>query len=203
MFVTSVTRIDSRRQKVTLDNEYVFSLYNSEIRKYNIEVDASIDEAFINMLENEILYPRAKDRALYILERSDKTKKQIVDKLKESYYPECIINKVTNFLMNYGYIDDVRFAENYVKMKRTSKSRRKIEGELIQKGISIEIIKNSFDDSMDDYEFDVLMKLLNKSKYKMMIYDKNNRQKVFASMLRRGFSYEQITRCIEKIQINT
>lgn len=202
MFVTSVTRIDSRRQKVTLDNEYVFSLYNSEIRKYNIEVDASIDDAFINMLENEILYPRAKDRALYILERSDKTKKQIVDKLNESYYPECIIDKVINFLMNYGYIDDVRFAENYVKMKRTSKSRRKIEGELIQKGISIEIIKNSFDDSMDDYEFDVLMKLLNKSKYKMMISDKNNRQKVFASMLRRGFSYEQITRCIEKIQIN-
>ena len=182
-----------------LDNEYVFSLYNSEIKKYNIEEECYVDEDFVNKIEKEVLYPRAKDRALYILGRCDKTEKQLRDKLAESFYPQCIIDSVVELLKSYGYVDDERYAHSYIKMKQSVKSRKKIECELIQKGVNMQIIKNAFDDECEDSELDALRNLLNKTKYKSMLDDKISRNKVVASMMRRGFVYEQITRCIDEI----
>ena len=201
MIVTSVTKIDSRRQKVVLDNEYVFSLYNSEIRKYNIEPDCQITEGFISDLSNEVLYPRAKERALYLVGSRDRTRKQLEDKLKESFYSEEIIEKVLAFLTSYGYIDDERFASNYIKMKKNSKSRRQIECELMRKGINSSIIKQVVLDEYEDGEMEAIKCILNKTKYKTMLEDKSSRNKVITSLLRRGFEYEQITRCIDEIKV--
>lgn len=199
MIVTSVTRIDSRRQKVTLDNEYVFSLYNSEIRKYNITEECQITEEFIESMEKDVLYPRAKERALYLLGSMNRTKKQLSDKLTEAFYPKSIVDRVIEFASNYGYIDDERYAISYIKMKSTSKSKKQIECELMKKGISQNIIRESFGDNNDYCEYEAIRKLLNKAKYKTMLADYTTRGKVVASMLRRGFEYEKITRCIDEI----
>ncbi len=200
MIVTDVTKIDNRRQKVTLDNEYVFSLYNSEIKKYNIEKECLLKESLLENIENEVLYPRAKERALYLIGSRDRTKKQLTDKLNEGYYPQSIINRVVEFALSYGYIDDERYAASYIKVKSSSKSRKQIECELLKKGISLNIIKKSFVDDYDDYEYKAIHKLLSKSKYKSMLSDASTRGKVIASMLRRGFEYDKITRCIDEMK---
>lgn len=200
MIVTSVTKIDSRRQKVILDNEYVFSLYNSEIRKYNIEPDCLITEEFLSELTSKILYPRAKERALYLVGSRDRTRKQIEDKLRESFYPDEIIEKVLVFLTSYGYIDDERFAENYIRMKKNSKSRRQIECELMRKGINSTIIKQVGLEEYEDGEKEAIKRILNKTKYRTMLEDKLSRNKVITSLIRRGFEYEQITRCIDEMK---
>lgn len=202
MIVTSVTKIDSRRQKVMLDNEYVFSLYNSEIRKYNIKESANISEVDIKNIENDILYPRAKDRVLYLLGNMDKTEKQIIDKLMASFYPETVIDKVVSFLEEYGYVDDLRYGINYINTYKGRKSRRKIECDLLQKGVSLSVIKKCFEEFNDDDEIIALKKMLNKPKYISMLIEENTKNKVIASMLRRGFKYEQITRCINEIKDN-
>ena len=199
MIVTSVTKIDSRRQKVTLDNEYVFSLYNSEIKKYNITEECQLSEEFISSIERDVLYPRAKERALYLLGSRDRTKKQLTDKLNEAFYPQNIVDKVVEFASSYGYIDDERFAASYIKIKSSSKSRKQIECELVKKGISHNIIRASFQGDYDDYECEAIRKLLNKTKYKAMLDDTATKGKVIASMLRRGFEYEKITRCIDEM----
>lgn len=200
MIVADVTRIDSRRQKVTLDNEYVFSLYNSEIKKYNIEVDSDLSETGMAHIENEVLYPRAKERVLYLLGGRDRTKKQLVDKLKEAYYPDSIILRVLDFACYYGYVDDERYAVSYIKNKANIKSRRQIECELLKKGIDRDILKKCFEKEDDETQLNAIRNLLCKSKYRLMLEDKTLRNKVVSSLMRRGFEYELITRCIGEVE---
>lgn len=199
MFVTSVLEIDKRKKKVILEDGQVFSLYNSEVRRYKIEAGQEITDWLLKEIEENVLYPRAKERALYLIGNTDKTKKQLEDKLKASYYPEKIIFRVITLLEEYGYIDDVRFANSYIKIKSRTKSMRQIQGELLRKGIDMSIIKECMSDESDD-EYEAINKILNKSKYKDMLVDREGRNKVVSSLLRRGFEYEQITRCIDKTE---
>ena len=85
------------RLHVYLDNDIDFLLYKSEVRKLNLEESVNIEETQYQIII-DILYKRARERALYILDDAYKTKKQIVDKLKAGCYPEFIIDRVIEYL---------------------------------------------------------------------------------------------------------
>ena len=200
MIVENIIDIDKKKKKILLDNEYVFPLYNSEVKKFKLEAGQEIPDLLLDKIEKEVLYHRAKERALYILDTGEKTRKQVEDKLTLSYYPKRIVDKVSNFLTEYGYIDDLRYIELYVNAKSKKKSRRQIECELLQKGIEKNDIREFYADKFDLSEEDALMSLLSKNKYVEMLKDKSSESKVFAAMARKGFNYEEITRCIAKIK---
>ena len=93
------------RLHVYLDNDIDFLLYKSEVRKLNLEESVNIEETQYQIII-DILYKRARERALYILDDAYKTKKQIVDKLKAGCYPEFIIDRVIEYLTEYDLIND-------------------------------------------------------------------------------------------------
>ncbi len=200
MIVESIVDIDKKKKKILLDNEYVFPLYNSEVEKFKLEAGQELPDLLLEKIEKEVLYPRAKERALYILDTGEKTKKQIEDKLLTSYYPKIIIDKVLDFLTEYGYVDDLRYIELYVNLKSKKKSKRQIECELLQKGIDKNDIRTFYDNSLELSEERALISLLSKSKYREMLNNKESEYKVFAAMARKGFDFEEITRCIDKIK---
>ena len=121
------------RTQVFVDNSS-FLLYKGEMRKYHIEPDMELeDETYREILE--VLYKRAKERALYLLDDSYKTEKQIRDTLKGGCYPESIINNVIIYLTEYGLVDDLRYAKLYIEYKSSSKSKKQIVQDLYVKGI--------------------------------------------------------------------
>jgi len=199
MRVADVTRIDSRRQKVTLDNEYVFSLYNSEIRKYNIEAGTYMSQSLMTDIENDVLYPRAKERVLYLLGSRDRTIRQVKDKLKDNFYPESIIQRVVDFVCEYGYLDDERYTKSYIKAKERTKSRRQLECELLRKGIDRSIIKSCICDEDDEVQLEAIRNWLEKPRYHKILEDTQSRGKVVSSLMRRGFEYELIAKCMDEI----
>ena len=77
-----VVRIEpyKNRNKVVLDNEEKFLLYKGDIRKFKLESNQEISKVTYNEIK-QLLYERGKERALYILDKTFKTEKQIKDKL--------------------------------------------------------------------------------------------------------------------------
>ena len=53
---------------------------------------------------------RAKRRALYILADSDRTEKQLYDKLKKTGYSEEAIAGAMDYVRGFGYLDDMKYA---------------------------------------------------------------------------------------------
>ena len=125
MKIVEIVSVDKRKQKIVLDNDMVFVLYNRELKKYDIQSDGYIESNTLNVIMEDVLYPRAKERALYIIGGGDKTIKQLKDKLKAGLYPEEIIDRVIEFLVKYNYVDDKRYALSYINAKKNSYSRKK------------------------------------------------------------------------------
>ena len=86
---------------------------------------------------------RARHRALHILERSDRTEQELRAKLERNYRAEAVEDAIS-YVKQYHYLDDRRYAVNYLNSRGRVKSRRQVEQELLyKKGISKEILEEA------------------------------------------------------------
>ena len=91
-------------------------------------------------------------------------------------------------LTERSYLDDRRFAKLWIENRNVTKgtSLKKLKIELLQKGISDDIIEELLSQS-DRNDADELRKIVQKKWRKY-----NSRQKFIAFLLRKGFNYSDI-----------
>ena len=73
-------------------------------------------------------------------------------KLSEGFYPKDVIDKIIQFLEEYKYIDDLRYANQYVQYNIKRKSLNQIKNDLRQKGICREDLDNVLLEVEDNIE---------------------------------------------------
>jgi len=203
MFITEIKEITKTKYIIYIDCEVAFALYKGECKKYNIKVGEEISEEIYQVIMNDILLKRAKLRSMNLLKSRDYTEYQLSDKLKKGYYPQNIIDKAIEYVKEYGYVDDIRYAENFIKYAKENKSKKQIETLLIQKGISKENIRSAFENSSENYddiqEEELIKKLLLKKNYNFSMSSVKEQQKIIAFLYRKGFSLDKIYKVVEQI----
>ena len=187
------------RLHVYLDNDIDFLLYKSEVRKLNLEESVNIEETQYQIII-DILYKRARERALYILDDAYKTKKQIVDKLKAGCYPEFIIDRVIEYLTEYDLINDYRYASMYIDFKADSKSKRQITQDLYSKGVLKEIIDSAFENS-DFTDEDSLNKIIEKRKGRYDLTNQKDIERFYRYLVGEGYAYHDVKRALSIFDI--
>lgn len=146
---------------------------------------------------------RAKKRALYLLTDMDRTESQLYEKLKKTGYSEDVISKAIAYVKGYGYIDDERYAEHYLDIMKESRSRMRIRMDLEKKGISKELIDQTFE-KYGDYDERPLIRCLAVKKMKTLPLDnRKNVQKMAAFLGRRGFSSHDIFEVLDELKSNS
>lgn len=135
-----------------------------------------------------------RDYALKVIEFKDRTEKEIREKLTQKGYDENIIEDEIVFLKNYGFINDLRYAQRFVSdainLKKWGKAR--IRAELLRKGVDREIIDNAVEDAFMYVDDD---RLLNEMQRRFKNSDLSNikeRTRIFNFYMRRGFSPDEI-----------
>lgn len=135
-----------------------------------------------------------RDYALKVIEFKDRTEKEIREKLTQKGYDENIIEDEIVFLKNYGFINDLRYAERFISdainLKKWGKAR--IRAELLRKGVDREIIDNAVEDAFMVVDDD---RLLNEMQRRFKNSDLSNikeRTRIFNFYMRRGFSPDEI-----------
>lgn len=182
------------RWHVYLDNHIDFLLYKGEIRKFNIQEETCLDEKQYSTIM-EILYKRARERALYILDNAYKTKKQIVDKLKSGCYPSFIIDRVIEYLTEYDLVNDYRYTMLYIDYKSESKSKRQMIQDLYSKGISKSIIDTAFE-NVDFSDDNSLKKVIEKRISRYNLNEKKDMEKFYRYLVGKGYAYSDIKRAL-------
>lgn len=133
-------------------------------------------------------YARAKSRALWYLDRSDHTEKGLYDKLIKARFSPKSSAKVIAKLVELGLIDDNRFAKRYSeRLFEANTSKRQIYHKLCEKGISRDLAKETVLLLPEDET--ALIKNLIEKKYKTKLKDKESVKKVYAALIRKGFSF--------------
>lgn len=196
MQIVSVTPLDKRRSKVLTDEDFAFALYRGEIRTYNIEERRELTkEVYQEILEN-VLFKRAKERALYLLKSRDRTELEIRRKLKDGYYPQEAIDYAVEFLKRYRFVDDEKYGRNYIHTYGSRKSRKQLEYELYNKGLGREEVALLMEECQVSEE-EQIFKFLQKKGYQKDTAGPKEQAKLAATLARKGFSYDAIYSVME------
>lgn len=203
--VEAVLPLNKKKYKISLEGTEMvtLSLYPSELRKFGIKEGNILSEADYNSIE-ELLYKRGKERALYYLKTSDKTSFQMKKKLAEGFYPERVIERILWFLEKYGYIDDFRYAVQFIQYNQKRKSYQQIKNDLRLKGICREHIEEAFsemEENCSDEENpqeDIIRRYIQKKLKPDM--EQKEKNKIIMALVRKGFKYDDIVRVLNECE---
>lgn len=193
MIITRLEPIDQKRFKVFIDYEYSFMLYNTDIRRYKIAEDADISVETYDEIIKDTVYRRAKQKAIAILKYMDRTELELRNKLKQAYYSDEIIERTIDFIVSYHYIDDARYTANYITSKKATKSKKQIQVELYRKGIDKTLMEQYLDSELENDDI-AIQKAIRKKTQSPKDLTLEEKQKLIASLCRKGFSYEDVIR---------
>ncbi len=197
MIVNSLTKLSKGRAKICLAGGTDFVLYKKEYENYGIAEGSDLSESDYESIVRDILVPRCKKRAMHLLEKQDRSEKNLRDKLKEGGYPEQVIDVAIDYINQYGYIDDARMATSHVRFYQDSRSRQRLRQDLLSKGISADIIEHVLEEEYTTDEADLIDALLVKKHYDKENATYEDRAKMYRFLAGRGFSSDSINRVLK------
>ena len=194
MIVTSIEQHTKTKVKVCLDNRTDFQLYKREIDTYGINEGEELSN--YDEILSEVLIPRAKKRAMHLLEKMDRTKADIRSKLRRNGYPDEAINAAIEYIESYNYLNDERYAYMYVRNYCNSRSRNRIMQDLYRKGVDKDTINDAIDSEYSVDEVELIKMYIIKRGYDADNASMKDRDKMFRFLISKGFPLDEIQRFI-------
>ena len=143
----------------------------------------------------------SRDYALRLIEFRDRTEKELREKLTKKGYGEEQIEDTVEFLKNYGYIDDARYATHFINdainIKKWGKIR--IRTELLHKGIDREVVDFAIEDAFSEVDDDRVLTEMKKRFSNSDFSNMKERNRIFGFFTRRGFTPDEIKGAMNKM----
>ena len=192
MTVTALEKISAKKIRIYIDYEEYLSVNISCVSRSNLDIyegksfDESQEKEFTEWAEKQA--QKAAMDSLLVRDRSEKEMSQL---LRRKGFAPCLSDKAISYVSSYGYLDDDRFARNYIAGKKGSCSKQMLILRLKEKGVKDDIIfKALCDEKWDDKE-GIIRELRRKCPEKPEVGDKQY-QKLCQSLIRKGYNYRDI-----------
>ncbi len=200
MIVTRIIEYNAKKVLVEIDEHLLLPLYLSERRKLKLTEGTTFSqEDFEDLIKT--LKKRAKIRAMKLLEARSYSSFSLREKLKADRYPEEIIEEAIAYVGSYGYVDDIRYASEYIHAKADVESERIMQQKLYRKGISNDIFTQAFEnfklENSYTKEEEQIERLLRKKGFDPSASNEKERLKIMQFLYRKGYSAEIIAKCIK------
>ena len=203
MEVTKVEAVKKTKWKVELNHQFAFVLYKKELSRFGIEEGGELSEELFEKIKKDIVLKRAKLRAMHLLTDMARTESGLREKLKQGMYPEDIIEQTIAYVKSFGYLDDGKYAENFILSRKESKSRKEIYALLINKGIDTDRVDRAFEDCYEENgEREAIRRLIRKKRVDIPHASEPELHKLYGYLARKGFRYEDIRQVIQNYNDN-
>lgn len=197
MIVDNIQRDKKHLTKVTFNNGKEILLDNDILGENGIKTGAFLTEEEVEELRFSSDYTRAKNRALWYLDRMDYTEKALYEKLVKAGFGKKASAAVIARFCELGVIDDRRYAERLAaRFSENNVSKREAMQKMALKGLSYDLIKQVLSEQETDEETQITNLLEGKYAYKLTL--ENGTEKVYAALIRKGFSYSAVKTAMKK-----
>jgi regulatory protein len=190
--VEEIKFLEKGKASVSLDNGARLILYRGELRKLSLREGVEISQEVYRQMIDDILTVRAKKRAMHLLERMDRTEKQLHEKLCQNGYPEECIEAAISYVKKFHYIDDLRYASNYIHCYQDKRSRQRLQQDLMRKGVAKNVIEDAMEEAFAADEREQIRSLLEKKHFDYNTKDRKEMQRSYQFLMRRGFKSSDI-----------
>jgi len=200
MHVKQLTKCGKSRNLVKLESGLSFPLYSSEVEKYDAWEGCDLSDESLSEIMTRILPSRCIKRAMNLLQKKSFAEGELARKLSDGGYPEEVALKAIEYVKSFGYIDDVRYASDYIRYHSSQgRGKNRIRLDLRAKGISDESFEKAWDENTElgliPGPEEEIRKLLEKKHFDPDM-ERSDKDKIAAFIMRRGFSAEDIFRAM-------
>ena len=196
IFITAIQPTKNYKRKVCLSDGTDFVLYKREVDDFRLCEDMEMTEELYHTLMVQVLIPRAKRRAMHLLERMDRSEAQLRGKLAEGGYPQEAVDAAVDYVASYHYVDDERLARSHIRFYQESRSRLRIAQDLMRKGISRDVIDLCLEEEYTISQVDLIRGLMEKRHYDTSAATREEKAKLYRFLAQRGFSSGDINRAM-------
>lgn len=200
MVITSIQEYDKRKVLVQLDGHLIYPLYKGEVQRYHLSEGMELSQEIYHELFEEMLSKRVKLRAMNLLQKRSYTRECLRRKLAETRYPGFLIEEALDYVTKYRYLDDDRYAQEYIRCYCESRSKRRILQELSGKGVSQETAERAWEAyeaiNAPVDEKAQIMELLRKKAFDVASADRKETARMMNFLYRKGYGMDIIKQCI-------
>ncbi|PKK95706.1 MAG: hypothetical protein CVV59_02355 [Tenericutes bacterium HGW-Tenericutes-4] len=177
------------RANVYLDGQFVCSLQLETILRHNLKEGSELTQEQLETMQEGSEKEQAFAKVLNTISKTMKTRVQIETYLKQKGYSSKTTEYVIKKLEEYNYINDELYAKLYMQQECKKSGVNKIKQQLVVKGVPQKIIKETLENLQgQDDEIAFLAQKYMKNKE----HTQKETAKLYAYLLRRGFTYDQI-----------
>ena len=190
MIITSRIPKGKTRCTITTDGGESFTVSVRDARLYGLEEGAEISASVLSLIREQLRKEILRESGS-LLGGRDYTEKRLTEKLLERDYPEDLVQEAVQSLKEARYLDDRRFAEQYLSAHLSDRSIARIRQDLAQRGVDNKLIDEAVSacsvEEIQEEELAQIRQLLKKRHYDPESADYAEQQKTAAFLYRRGF----------------
>lgn len=188
---------------IELDDSKIYKISYDVYEKYNIKKEMDVDDYLCKILISEHDFITAKEIVLRSINYRVRSSQEIRNKLYQSKIKSEIIEKTIDYLNDKGYLDDVKFADEYINQCINFKnySLLKTKQKLYEKGIDKNLVEDTISKHFTDEveERNAFLLASKRAKSKDLGNDKEY-QKVYRALVSNGFSYDLSRKVLNAIK---
>lgn len=201
MNIVSFKRLKNGMYKVKLDDSNELSLYQEVILEYELLLKKNVSDEMllkINSLNKkwEVYY-----MGLKLLKSRFRSRKELFNLLVKKEYSSDVICETLDKLESQGYINDLVFSKSYInnQILTTNRGPRRLANDLLEKGISQNVIA----EAIVDFDSDLERNKISKQTDKLIKSNRNKSGKVLKikiinDLLKLGYSRDIIIDVVDK-----
>jgi regulatory protein len=151
---------------------------------------------------------RAKDRALALLASRDRSRYEIETRLQVAGFPPDVIEETLAWLVERGYVDDMRFARAYLsERRRAGWGDRRVRAELRSKGVSPSVVGEALDEgeTVDEKESEGHARVEALARRRFLAQFESDpkmaRRRLAGFLSRRGYDWDTISEIERKLRL--
>jgi regulatory protein len=202
MVITKIEKQKKNKERynISIDGEFAFGLYEDSLVKYGLRSGDELTSEKIKEMQEYDEFGYGKKVAYSFLAYKQRSKKELIKKLKLKKISDASIEKIVELLEKQKYLNDELFAGNFIEDKLNSRpiGKRLAKLKLSEKGIDKEVIEETLnkiysEDKEAEYAERVLEKYVKKVKYKDAVDKKN---KCYRYLISKGFDFDTVKKVL-------
>lgn len=199
MKITYLSEYKGDTWEVRLEDGGKFFVNKSVAEEFSLCEGLQLSPSALEQIKGADVLRKAKKRGLYLLGERTMCRGELLSKLTKTYGGE-IAAEAVEYIGSLGYINDEeyapRLAEYLVRRKRWG--IRRARQEMIRRGLDRTLVENVLEDFSEE-ELDEELTALIEKRYYAKIGSYDDRRRTIAALMRRGYDYSAIKRCIEAV----
>ncbi|MCR4672380.1 MAG: recombination regulator RecX [Lachnospiraceae bacterium] len=195
MEVTAIETVTRNKMRVFLDGEPAFVVSRRSLTDLGIREGSSFSDEEAGEFMKKV-YRLAAMSAMEILTRRDHTRQELMEKLSVRGYSEEISRKALEYVESFNYIDEERYAAQFIESRRGRDSLAMLKRRLRERGLSDEDIERAVEASGWDDSEGIKRAIVKKfgSEEGFAEADQDTMVKFVKGLISKGYRYQDIRR---------